>query len=92
MNAPINVQPPTQDDLAVAEYGSLYRVLEQAPIENRGSVFFLMASRAASDVDIFRQNMIDGLWEVAVETGLVRLVGTATVLNAVAIAFDGSCR
>jgi hypothetical protein len=83
----MKIAAPTQDDLDVAKYASLCRVLEQAPIENRSRVFGLMAGCAAADVLAFRQNMIDGLWEVAVEIGLVQLMGTTSTQEAIASAF-----
>ncbi len=79
----------TQDDLAVAEYASLTRAVERARIENKLDVFSLMAGCAAHDVIAFRQDMIDGLWEVAVGTGLVPLIGTTSIQEAIAGAFWG---
>jgi hypothetical protein len=76
-----------QSDVAVAEYASLTRALEQAPIKNRGHVFLLVASCAAADVDVFRQDTIDGLWEIAFGTGLVPLIGTTSIADTIARAF-----
>lgn len=78
----------TEDDLAVALYASLTRVLEQAPIENKIGVFSLMARSAAAEAIAFRQTQVDLLWHVAVGIGLPNLIGTATVQDALASAFS----
>jgi hypothetical protein len=88
MNAPMKVAAIAQDCLDVAKHASLTRVLEQASIQNKGPVFGLMAGCAANEVAAFRQNVIDGLWEVALETGLVRLIGTTSVQGWIIAAFD----
>jgi hypothetical protein len=48
-----------------------------------------MGKFAAEEVNAFRQHLIDGLWEVAVGTGLVRQLGTTSVQNRLAVAFSG---
>jgi hypothetical protein len=81
------------DDRAqIAIYASLTRVIEGAPVENKLAVFGLMARTAAADAAVYRQQMIDGLWFVADDLGLVTLVGTTTVQAALAAAFDGGAR
>jgi hypothetical protein len=78
------------DDRArVAMYASLTRVIEGAPIQNKLAVFGLMAKTAADEAAILRQQYIDDLWSVAGDVGLVRLLGTASVQGALAVAFSG---
>jgi hypothetical protein len=78
------------DDRAqVAMYASLCRVIEGAPVENKLAVFGLMARTAAADTAVYRQQMIDDLWFVADDLGLVTLVGATSVQAALAAAFDG---
>jgi hypothetical protein len=78
------------DDRAqVAMYASLTRVIEGAPVENKLAVFGLMARTAAADTAVYRQQMIDDLWFVADDLGLVTLVGATTVQATIAAAFDG---
>ena len=85
----INQQADFADDRAqVAMYASLSRVIESAPIENKMRVFRLMAKTAAADTAAYRQQMIDDLWFVADDLGLVTLVGTTNVQAAIAVAFD----
>jgi hypothetical protein len=78
------------DDRAqVAMYASLTCVIEGAPVENKLAVFGLMARTAAADTAVYRQQMIDDLWFVADDLGLVTLVGATNVQAAIAAAFDG---
>ena len=78
------------DDRAqVAMYASLCRVLEGAPAENKLPVFGLMARTAAADTAAYRQQMIDGLWFVADDLGLVDLLGVVAVQDALLVAFGG---
>jgi hypothetical protein len=79
----------TEDDLSVATFASLYRVLERAPVERKLSVFGLMGKCAAEEVSAFRQHLIDDLWAVAVGTGLVSQLGTTSVQHRLAAAFSG---
>jgi hypothetical protein len=74
----------------VATYASLTRVIKSAPVENKLPVFGLMARTAAADAAAYRQQMIDDLWFVAGDLGLVAMIGTATAQNTLAIAFAGS--
>ena len=76
--------------LSTAIYASLSRVIEFAPIENKLAVFGLMARTAAEDLAAFRQQMIDDLWLVASEIGLVTKFGTTSVQSVLAMAFGGS--
>jgi hypothetical protein len=74
----------------VAMYASLSRIIESAPVENKMRVFGLMAQTAAADAAAYRQQMIDDLWFVAADLGLVAMIGTAMVQNTLVIAFPGS--
>ena len=89
---PVGQAEQSDGDLDVRLYASFVRAIERAPIETKGHVFSLMARNAAVDVDAFRQNMVDGLWEVAVATGLVPLIGTSIVQGLLANAFGGGSR
>jgi hypothetical protein len=81
------------DDRAqVAMYASLTRVIEGAPVENKLAVFCLMARTAAADTALYRQQMVDDLWHLADDLGLVTLVGANNVQAAIAVAFDGGAR
>jgi len=73
----------------VAMYASLSRVIEVAPIENKMRVFGLMAQTAAADAAAYRQQMIEDLWYVAGDVGLVTMLGTTSVQATLARAFDG---
>jgi hypothetical protein len=72
----------------VALYASLVRVLESAPVENKLPVFCLMARTASADSAAYRQQMIDNLWHVAGDLGLVDLLGVVAVQDALLVAFD----
>ena len=48
-----------------------------------------MAQTAAADTAAYRQQMIDDLWYVAEDVGLIAVTGTAAVQNTLAIAFAG---
>ena len=76
--------------LSTAIYASLSRVIEFAPIDNKLAVFGLMARTAAQYFGAFRQQMIDDLWLVASEIGLVTMFGTTSVQSVLAMAFGGS--
>ena len=73
----------------VAMYASLSRVIEGAPVPNKLPAFGLMAKTAANEAAALRQQYIDDLWLVAGDVGLVRLLGTASVQGALAVAFSG---
>jgi hypothetical protein len=75
------------DRAQVALYASLCRVIEGAPIENKLRVFGLMAKTAAADMYAFRQRVIDDLWEVANDLGLVSEFGVTSVQDVLAAAF-----
>jgi hypothetical protein len=78
------------DDRAqVAMYASLTRVIEGAPVENKLAVFCLMARTAAADTAVYRQQIMNDLWHLADDLGLVTLVGATTVQASIAAAFDG---
>lgn len=73
----------------VAMYASLSRIIESAPVENKMRVFGLMAKTAAADAAVYRQQMIEDLWYVAGDVGLVTMLGTTSVQATLARAFDG---
>ena len=77
------------DRTQVLLYQSLTRAIESAPVQNKLPAFGLMAKTAANDAAALRQQHIDDLWLVAGECGLVRLLGTASVQAALAVAFNG---
>jgi hypothetical protein len=72
----------------VALFASLCRILEEAPAKNKLPVFGLMARTAAADTAAYRQQMIDDLWHVAGDLGLVDLLGVGAVQEALMAAFD----
>jgi hypothetical protein len=77
------------DKEQVAIYASLCRVIECAPIQNKLGVFGMMARTAAADASTFRQQVIDDLWLVAGDLGLVALVGVTSVQEVFSTAFAG---
>jgi hypothetical protein len=74
----------------VAMYASLSRVIEGAPVENKMRVFAMIARTTAADTAAYRQQMIDDLWYVAEDIGLIAMTGTAAVQNTLVVAFAGS--
>jgi hypothetical protein len=83
------IQAIIADDRAlVLLYQSLTRAIEGAPTQNKLPAFGLMAKTAANDAAALRQQYIDDLWLVADNVGLVRLLGTASVQEALAVAFN----
>jgi hypothetical protein len=77
------------DKEQVAIYASLCRVIECASIQNKLGVFGMMARTAAADASTFRQQVIDDLWLVAGDLGLVALVGVTSVQEVLSTAFAG---
>jgi len=77
------------DRIQVAMYASLCRVIESAPVQNKLVVFGMMARTAAADAAAYRQQVIDDLWEVANDLGLVTLFGVTSVQDVLATAFAG---
>ena len=62
----------------------------KAPLwKTRCEVFGLMAKTAAADAAVYRQQMIEDLWYVAGDVGLVTMLGTTSVQATLARAFDG---
>jgi hypothetical protein len=90
MTAHIKLAAISREDLDVRIYASLCRVLEQAPIENKLPVFWLMARTAAGEISERRQQYVDDLWWVAEQVGLVRQFGATDVQNALSAAFGGA--
>jgi hypothetical protein len=82
--------PPgfADERLQVARYASLCRVIAGAPVENKLRVFSFMARMAAGDTAAYRQQMIDGLLEVAADDlSLVSLFGVTSVQDVITAAF-----
>ena len=75
------------DRAHVAMYASLCRVIESAPVQNKLVVFGMMAGTAAADAAAYRQQVIDDLWEVASDLGLVSIFGVTSVQGVLAAAF-----
>jgi hypothetical protein len=71
-------------------YQSLTRIIEAAPVQNKLPAFGLMAKTAANEAATLRQQYIDDLWSVAGDVVLIRLLGTASVQGALAVAFSGN--
>jgi hypothetical protein len=92
MNAPVKIYTPTQEELAIAMYASLTRVIGQAPIENRLAIFAMMARMAVSELAARRQQHIDDLWNVARDTGLIDVVGVADVQAALSVELERGIR
>lgn len=86
MNAHCRMSPDP-DDLDVAVYASLVRVLESVSIERKLGVFHLMARTAAAQAEARRQQMIDDLWSIAEQIGLVDRLGAVDVRATLAMAF-----
>jgi hypothetical protein len=82
----------THEQLDVAMYASLTRVLEQAPIENKLAVLGIMVRMAVTDLDARRQAYVDDLWDVARNTGLIDLLGVPAVQAALSIGLDRDIR
>jgi hypothetical protein len=78
------------DQAHVAMCASLRRVTESAPVQNKLTVFRMMARETAAHSAAHRQQMIDDLWFVAEGLGLVALVGITSVQEVLATAFAGS--
>lgn len=78
------------DRAKVFLYQSLTRIIEAAPVQNKLPAFGLMAKTAANEAATLRQQYIDDLWSVAGDVGLIRLLGTASVQGALAVAFSGN--
>jgi hypothetical protein len=49
-----------------------------------------VAKTAANEAATLRQQYIDDLWSVAGDVVLIRLLGTASVQGALAVAFSGN--
>jgi hypothetical protein len=76
------------DDFYVAIHASLIRIQEQAAPEKRLALFVLQARLAAEEIDVRRQQAIDGLWWVAERTGLVARHGPDVVQAALVEAWS----
>ena len=89
MNAPLKQTTSTEDEVAIAVAASICRALEQAPLERKLPIFTLLVRSAADEIAARRQQSVDGLWWVAEQVGLVKLLGTTAVQEALNIGFDG---
>jgi hypothetical protein len=79
-------------DPAVEVFSSWSRVIAGPPIENKPALFGMMARDAAVYAHRIRADTVDGLWMVAQELGLVKLIGATNVQAAIAVAFEGGAR
>jgi hypothetical protein len=77
------------DRAQVAFCASLCRVIAGAPVQNKLVVFGMMARDAAGGAAAYRLQVIDDLWEVANDLGLVTLFGVTSVQDVLAAAFAG---
>lgn len=77
------------DRAQVAMYASLCRVIAGAPVQNKLVVFGMMARDAAGNAAVYRQQVIDELWEVATSLGLIDSFGVTPVQDVLAMAFVG---
>jgi hypothetical protein len=77
------------DEFEVRMYSSLFRILEQAPIEKKLHVFRLVANFASEQIEARRQQVADDLWAIADNAGLIRLLGKTDVGAALATEFGG---
>jgi hypothetical protein len=69
-------------------FASWTRVIGGAPIENKPTLLFMMASDAATWADAIRQQAVDDMWFVAGELGLIDKLGTVHCQDILAAAFD----
>jgi hypothetical protein len=76
------------DNPAVFVFASWSRALVGAKPENKLRIFGAMAEDAVTHLHARRQRVVDDLWLVALEIGLVKLVGATNVQAAIAVAFD----
>jgi hypothetical protein len=88
MNAPINIHPPTHEDIDVATIASLVRTIERAPVQNRLPIFAMMTRMVVADLNASRQRAIDDLRDLARDVGLIDLLGATTVETALAVEFE----
>jgi hypothetical protein len=67
------------DDQVEMAFASWVRILEHAPIQNRPSILAMMARDAREWADSKRQQAMQDLYYVAVQVGLVKLLGATHV-------------
>jgi hypothetical protein len=79
---------PASDPVAFV-FTSWSRALVGAKPENKLRIFGAMAEDAVTYLDVHRQQVIDDLWLVAEEAGLVDLLGVLAVQDALTVAFQG---
>jgi hypothetical protein len=77
------------DDPAVFVFASWSRALTGARPENKLRIFAAMAEGAVTYLDVHRQQVVDDLWLVAEEAGLVDLLGAVAVQDALTLALQG---
>ena len=90
LNVEIGRTTVKAEEVDVAMYASLTRVLEHAPVQNRLRIFGMMARIAVDDLIGRRQQYVDDLWDVARETGLIDLLGATTVQAALSVEFKNT--
>jgi hypothetical protein len=72
------------DELQTRMYASLARAIELAPVENKLKIFHFMCRTAVDEIAVRRQQVIDDLWTVAIELGLINTFGVDAVQDAFA--------
>ena len=87
VNAPLRHQEGDPVELAFASWT---RILETAPIENRPRLLAMMARDARAWADNQRLQAMRDLYYVAVQLGLVKLLGASHVRAVIIEAFGGA--
>lgn len=78
------------DDQVEMAFASWVRILEHAPIQNRPSILAMMARDAREWADSQRLQAMRDLYFVAVQTGLVKLLGATHVKATIFETFGGA--
>jgi len=68
---------------------SFARTIELAPLLNKRLIYRLLAADARRQCDLHFQLTVDGLWEIAEQSGLVALVGIGVLQDDLGCAFGG---
>jgi hypothetical protein len=68
-------------------FASWTRVISCAPIENKPKLLAMMSRDARVYADGVRRQTFDDLWTIAEQLGLVKLIGTTGVQEAIAAGF-----
>jgi hypothetical protein len=80
----------SSDDQVEMAFASWVRILQQAPIQNRPSILAMMARDAREWADGQRRQAMHDLYFVAVQTGLVKLLGSTHVKAVILDVFGGA--